>query len=111
MGEDYAITMGLNVKQSRSLLFLSTTLLAGTVTAFCGPIGFIGMAMPHVTRMMFNITNHRILVPANLLTGGCILIICDIFSKMFLLPINAITSLLGIPIIIFVVLQNRVYAS
>lgn len=111
LGEDYAITMGLNVKQSRSLLFLSTTLLAGTVTAFCGPIGFIGMAMPHVTRMMFNITNHRILVPANILTGGCILIICDIFSKMFLLPINAITSLLGIPIIIFVVLQNRVYAS
>ena len=110
LGEDYAITMGLNVKQSRSLLFLSTTLLAGTVTAFCGPIGFIGMAMPHVTRMMFNITDHRILVPANILTGACILIVCDIFSKMFLLPINAITSLLGIPIIIFVVLQNRVYS-
>lgn len=111
LGEDYAVTMGLDVKKSRTLLFLSTTLLAGTVTAFCGPIGFIGMALPHVTRMMFDRTDHRVLIPANMLTGACILIICDIFSKMFIIPINAITSLLGIPIIIFVVLQNKVYAS
>lgn len=111
LGEDYAITMGMNIKRSRGLLFLSTTLLAGTVTAFCGPIGFIGLAMPHVTRMMFDNTDHRILVPANILTGAAILIICDIVSKMFLLPINAITSLLGIPVIVFVVLQNKSFTS
>lgn len=110
LGEDYAITMGMNIKRSRNLLFLSTTLLAGTVTAFCGPIGFIGLAMPHVTRMIFDKTDHRILVPANILTGASILILCDIISKIWVIPINAITSLLGIPIIIFVVLQNRAYS-
>lgn len=107
LGEEYAITMGMNVKRSRGLLFLSTSLLAGTVTAFCGPIGFIGLAMPHVTRMIFDNADHRVLVPANILTGAAILILCDIFSKMWVLPINAITSLLGIPVIIFVVLKNK----
>lgn len=108
LGEEYAKSMGMNVRRSRSLLFLSTTLLAGTVTAFCGPIGFIGLAMPHVTRWIFGNSDNRILVPANILTGAIVLIFCDIFSKFFLLPINAITSLLGIPVIIFIVLQNRI---
>lgn len=108
LGEDYAVTMGMNVKRSRGLLFLSTTLLAGTVTAFCGPIGFIGLAMPHVTRMIFDTSDHRVLVPANILTGASILIFCDIISKALLLPINAITSLLGIPVIIWVVLRNKI---
>ena len=107
LGEDYAKTMGLNIRRSRFLLFLSTTLLAGTVTAFCGPIGFIGLAVPHLTRIMFDNADHRILVPANILIGGSILVFCDIFSKMLILPINAITSLIGIPIIIFIVLKNK----
>lgn len=107
LGEDYAVTMGLNIRRSRELLFSSTTLLAGTVTAFCGPIGFIGLAMPHITRMIFDTTDHRVLIPANIMTGASVLIMCDIISKIWLLPINAITSLLGIPIIIFVVLQNK----
>lgn len=107
LGEDYAITMGLNIKRSRFLLFLSTTLLAGTITAFCGPIGFIGLAMPHVTRLFFDTSDHRILVPANILTGAVIMILCDIISKVWILPINAITSLLGIPIIIYIVIRNR----
>ncbi|MCH5223681.1 MAG: iron ABC transporter permease [Muribaculaceae bacterium] len=110
LGEEYAITMGLNVKNSRSLLFISTTLLAGTVTAFCGPIGFIGLAMPHVTRLLFKNSDHRILVPANILTGTSVLVFCDIVSKMFVLPINAITALLGIPVIIFIVLRVRSFA-
>ncbi|MCH5235029.1 MAG: iron ABC transporter permease [Muribaculaceae bacterium] len=110
LGEEYAITMGMNVRRSRSFLFLSTTLLAGTVTAFCGPIGFIGMAIPHVTRNLFSNSDHRILVPANILTGALILIICDIFSKAFLLPINAITALLGIPVIIVIVLRNKTFS-
>lgn len=110
LGEDYAISMGLNIRRSRGLLFLSTTLLAGTVTAFCGPIGFIGLAMPHVTRMIFDNADHRVLIPANMLTGASILILCDIISKLWLLPINAITSLLGIPIIMFIVLKNKAFA-
>ena len=107
LGEEYAVTMGLNVRRSRALLFLSTTLLAGTVTAFCGPIGFIGLAMPHVTRMMLRNSDHRVLVPATILSGASVLLLCDIVSKLFVLPINAITALLGIPIVVWVVLRNK----
>lgn len=106
-GEEYAVTMGLNIRRSRGLLFLSTTLLAGTVTAFCGPIGFIGLAMPHVTRMLFRNSDHRVLVPGTVLSGAAALLLCDLVSKMFTLPINAITALLGIPIVVWVVLRNK----
>ena len=106
-GEEYAVTMGLNVRRARGLLFLSTTLLAGTVTAFCGPIGFIGLAMPHVTRMLFRNSDHRVLVPGTVLSGAAVLLLCDLVSKMFTLPINAITALLGIPIVVWVVLRNK----
>ena len=106
-GEEYAMTMGLNVRRSRGLLFLSTTLLAGTVTAFCGPIGFIGLAMPHVTRMLFRNSDHRVLVPGTVLSGASVLLLCDLVSKLFTLPINAITALLGIPIVVWVVLRNK----
>jgi len=106
-GEEYAVTMGLNIRRSRFLLFLSTTLLAGTVTAFCGPIGFIGLAMPHVTRMLLRNGDHRVLVPGSLLAGASVLLLCDLLSKLFTLPINAITALLGIPIVVWVVLRNK----
>ena len=106
-GEEYAVTMGLNVRRSRGLLFLSTTLLAGTVTAFCGPIGFIGLAMPHVTRMLFRNRDHRVLVLGTVLSGASVLLLCDLVSKLFTLPINAITALLGIPIVVWVVLRNK----
>ncbi len=106
-GEEYAVTMGLNIKRSRIMLFLSTTLLAGTVTAFCGPIGFIGLAMPHVARMLFCNSDHRVLVPGTLLSGASVLLLCDLISKIFTLPINAITALLGIPIVVWVVLRNK----
>ena len=106
-GEEYAVTMGLNIRRSRGLLFLSTTLLAGTATAFCGPIGFIGLAMPHVTRMLFRNSDHRVLVPGTVLSGAAVLLLCDLVSKMFTLPINAITALLGIPIVVWVVLRNK----
>ena len=106
-GEEYAVTMGLNIRRSRGLLLLSTTLLAGTATAFCGPIGFIGLAMPHVTRMLFRNSDHRVLVPGTVLSGAAVLLLCDLVSKMFTLPINAITALLGIPIVVWVVLRNK----
>lgn len=110
-GEEYAVTMGLNIRRSRSLLFFSTTLLAGTVTAFCGPIGFIGLAMPHVTRMLFDDSNHRILLPGTILAGASVLLLCDLVSKLFTLPVNAITALLGIPIVVWVVLRNKSLTS
>ncbi len=106
-GEEYAVTMGLDIRRCRIILFVSTTLLAGTVTAFCGPIGFIGLAMPHITGMLFGNSDHRVLVPGTVLTGASILIVCDIISKLFTLPINAITALLGIPIVVWIVLRNK----
>ncbi len=106
-GEEYAVTMGLDIRRSRGLLFLSTTLLAGTITAFCGPIGFIGFAIPHVTRMLFQNSDHRVLLPGTTLSGASILLLCDVISKIFTLPINAITALLGIPIVVWVVLRNK----
>ncbi len=106
-GEEYAVTMGLNLRRSRGLLFLSTTMLAGTVTAFCGPIGFIGLAMPHVTRMLMRDSDHRVLLPGTMLTGAVILLLCDLVSKLFTLPVNAITALLGIPVVVWVVLRNK----
>ncbi|MDE6329339.1 MAG: iron ABC transporter permease [Muribaculaceae bacterium] len=105
-GEEYAASMGLEVRRSRSLLFISTTLLAGSVTAFCGPIGFIGLAMPHVTRMIVGDSDHRILLPATILSGAAIMLVCDIASRLLVLPINAITALVGIPVVIAVVLRN-----
>ena len=107
LGEQYAYTMGLNIRRSRYLIFLSTTLLAGTVTAFCGPIGFVGLAIPHIARMLFSNADHRILVPATALCGAVVLLGCDIISKWLTLPINTVTALLGIPIVIWVVVRNK----
>ena len=107
LGEQYARTMGLNVRRSRYLIFLSTTLLAGTVTAFCGPIGFVGLAIPHIARMLFCNADHRVLLPGTALCGAVVLLGCDIISKWLTLPINTITALLGIPIVIWVVIRNK----
>ncbi len=107
LGENYARTMGINIPRTRSTIFLSTTLLAGSVTAFCGPIGFVGLAIPHVARMVFRTANHATLIPASMLLGAVMMLLCDIISKQLLLPINAITALCGIPIVIAVVLKNR----
>ena len=107
LGEGYARTMGLNIRRTRSLILLSTTLLAGTITAFCGPIGFIGLAIPHVARMLIRNADHRLLLPATTLTGAVSLLVCDIVSKVLTLPVNTITALLGIPIVIWVVVRNK----
>lgn len=107
LGENYARTMGLNIQRTRTLLFLSTVLLAGTVTAFCGPVGFIGLAVPHLARMLFASADHRILMPGSMLTGAALLLICDLVSKTLTLPINTITALMGIPVVVLVVVRNR----
>ena len=107
LGENYARTMGLNVQRTRTLLFLSTVLLAGTVTAFCGPVGFIGLAVPHLGRMLFASADHRVLMPASMLSGAALLLVCDLISKSLALPINTVTALMGIPVVIVVVVRNR----
>lgn len=112
LGENNARTMGLNVARSRRVLFLSTTLLAGSVTAFCGPIGFIGLAMPHLARFTFRTADHRILLPASMLWGALSMVLCSLVADVVahssvVLPVNTITALLGVPIIIFVVVRNR----
>lgn len=107
LGENYARTMGLNVQRTRTLLFLSTVLLAGTVTAFCGPVGFIGLAVPHLARMLFASADHRVLMPASMLSGAALLLVCDLISKSLALPINTVTALMGIPVVIVVVVRNR----
>lgn len=107
LGENYARTMGLRVQRTRTLLFISTILLAGTVTAFCGPVGFIGLAVPHLARMLFSSADHRILMPGAMLTGAALLLVCDLISKTLALPINTVTALMGIPVVIVVVVRNR----
>lgn len=106
LGENYARSMGMNIKRSRTLIFLSTALLTGTVTAFCGPIGFIGLAIPHVTRLLFNNADHRVLIPGTMLTGLISMLLCDIIAKQFMLPVNCITALLGVPVILWVIAKN-----
>lgn len=112
MGESYARSIGIPVQASRILIFLSTSILAGGVTAFCGPIGFIGIAVPHLCRMIFQTAEHRILLPACMLLGGIVMLLSDLLAHWFggsgqSLPINAITALIGIPVIVWVIIRNR----
>ena len=107
LGENYARTMGLDIRRTRLTIFLSTTLLAGTITAFCGPIGFVGLAVPHLARMLFRSADHRTLVPASLLIGIAMMLACDIVAKSLTLPINTVTALMGIPIVVYIVTRNR----
>lgn len=110
LGESYARSMGVRVERVRGAVFLCTTLLAGTVTAFCGPIGFLGLAVPHIARMILRTARHRVLVPAAMLTGAVVMVACDVLSVSVAsgpLPINTITALVGIPVVILVVVKNR----
>jgi cobalamin transport system permease protein len=111
LGEEYALTMGIRIQRTRLVIFATTSILAGTVTAFCGPIGFIGIAVPHMARFLLNRSDHRILLPASMLTGMVLMIFSDIVSRLpgteRILPINAVTSLIGIPVVIWLVIINR----
>lgn len=107
LGENYARTMGLNVRRSRLLILTATVLLAGTITAFCGPIGFVGLAVPHVARMVFSSADHRTLMPASMLIGSLIMLLCDVISKQLGFPVNTVTALLGIPIVVLVVVRKK----
>ena len=107
LGDNYARSMGLTVQRARLLIVLSTSVLAGGITAFCGPIGFIGIAVPHLARALFNTSNHRILIPACCLVGTVLMLICDIVAQLpgsqTVLPINVITALVGSPVVIWII--------
>jgi iron complex transport system permease protein len=115
LGENYASSIGLNVRIARAVIFTCTSILAGSVTAFCGPIGFIGIAVPHIVRILFKTSDHKILIPGTILMGGAVMLISDIISQLpgseSVLPVNAVTSLIGIPVVIWVILRNRKYSG
>ena len=115
LGENYAKSMGLNIRLSRFFIFFSTSLLAGTITAFCGPIGFIGIAVPHLARMVFKTANHSVLLPGSMIIGGIVLLFSDIISQLpgkeSSLPINSITALVGIPIVIWIIVRKQKFSS
>ena len=111
LGEEYAKTMGVNVKLARFFIFLITSVLTGIITAFCGPIGFIGIAIPHITRLFLKTANHKYLILGTILLGSLFMLISDIISQLpgsnSILPINSVTALIGIPVIIWVILRKK----
>jgi iron complex transport system permease protein len=111
LGDNYAMSIGVNVTRARTLIFISTSILAGSVTAFCGPIGFIGIAVPHIARILFKTSNHNVLIPATILIGGIIMLASDIISQIpgsdSVIPINSVTSLVGVPVVIWVIIRNN----
>lgn len=110
LGDHYAQSMGMNLKRVRLAIIINTGLLAGTVTAFCGPLAFIGLAIPHITRMLFNTGNHLLLTPLVILMGSIFLLLLDIVAQLpgteNTLPINAVTSLFGAPFVIWLILKR-----
>lgn len=111
MGENYASSIGVNIRLARIIVFSCSCILAGSVTAFCGPIGFIGIAIPHVVRNLFRTSDHKVLVPGSIITGGAVMLLCDIISQLpgseRVLPVNSVTALIGIPIVIWIVIRNK----
>jgi iron complex transport system permease protein len=111
LGENYAKSLGINVKRNRNIILIITSVLTGVITAFAGPIAFIGLAVPHIARMIFTTSNHKILIPAVVILGAIIMLICDAIAQLptseFTLPINAITSLFGAPIVIWLLIRKK----
>jgi iron complex transport system permease protein len=111
LGEAYARSMGVNIRLVRRMLILSAALLAGAVTAFCGPIGFLGVAVPHLCRALLGTSDHRVLLPASTLLGGALALLADLIAQapgsQIVLPLNAITALIGAPVVVWVILRRH----
>jgi iron complex transport system permease protein len=111
LGENYARSLGLNYKRSQLIIIFATSVLAGSITAFAGPIAFIGLAVPHIAKLVFQTSNHTILFWSTLLFGACIMLICDSISQVpggdITLPINAVTSIFGAPIVIWLLIRKK----
>ncbi|GAB2772785.1 iron chelate uptake ABC transporter family permease subunit [Salinimicrobium soli] len=111
LGEQYAKSLGMHIGRNRTLLIVATSLLAGSITAFAGPIAFVGLAVPHLIRQVIPVNDHRVLLPAVILGGALLMLLCDIVAQLpgseFTLPINAITSLIGAPVVIWLLVRKR----
>ncbi len=111
LGENYARSMGMNIYFARMMVFISTAILAGSITAFCGPIGFIGIAVPHIARISLQTAKHTLLIPGTILIGALMMLVSDIISQLpgseRTLPVNSVTALLGIPIVIWIIIRNK----
>ena len=111
LGENYAKSLGLNIKKSRYIIIIATCILAGSITAFAGPIAFVGLAVPHLSKLLFQTSNHKILFWNTILICGILMLFCDMISQLpgldFTLPINAITSIIGAPIVIWLLIWKK----
>ncbi|UII75522.1 iron ABC transporter permease [Flagellimonas sp. HMM57] len=111
LGENYALSLGISLKKSRLIIIIATGILAGGITAFAGPIAFVGLAVPHLTRQIFDTMEHRILIPSVFLYGAILMLLCDTIAQLpnsaNVLPINAITSLIGAPVVIWLLVRKR----
>ncbi|MDR1937573.1 MAG: iron ABC transporter permease [Tannerellaceae bacterium] len=111
LGEMYAANLGIRIRRTRMLILLCTGLLTAITTAFCGPVAFIGLATPHIARLSLGSSNHKMLLPATLLAGACIALLCNILMVVpganIILPLNAVTPLIGAPVIIYVILNRK----
>lgn len=111
LGENYARSLGVKINKNRFIIIVATSLLAGSITAFAGPIAFVGLAVPHLIRQVIPTNDHRILLPAVIFGGAILMLVCDIAAQMpgseFTLPINAITSLIGAPVVIWLLIRKR----
>jgi len=115
LGENYARSLGIPVRTGLVLIFISTSILAGSITAFCGPIGFIGIVVPHIARLIWRTSDHRVLIPGVMLTGSILLLVSDMVSQLpgsdRILPINSVTALLGIPVVIWIIIRNQRFSK
>ena len=115
LGENYARSLGVNIIASRLLIFFSTGILAGSVTAFCGPIGFVGIAVPHICLIIFRTADQRILLAGSILAGASVMLVSDLITLLpgngMILPINSVTAFIGIPVIIWIIIRNHRMAS
>ncbi|ROT08454.1 iron ABC transporter permease [Lepagella muris] len=110
LGDNYAINLGINVRKIRNILLLATGILTAIITAYCGPLAFIGMAVPHIARMIFKTDNHWILIPASMLCGSMLCLGCNVVSAIpenTVIPINALTPVVGVPVILYVILGRK----
>ncbi|MEX2231215.1 MAG: iron ABC transporter permease [Cyclobacteriaceae bacterium] len=111
LGDHYAMSLGVNITSARVMIILSSSILTGAVTAFCGPLAFVGLAVPHLTKLVISSHNHKTLIPAVLAGGAALLLFCDIIAHLpgstYVLPVNALTALIGAPVVIWIIIRNK----
>jgi len=111
LGDSYAVNLGVDIRRTRTMIFLSAGLQTAAVTAFCGPVSFIGLAVPHIARLLLGSSNHRYLLPATVLSGSVMALLCSLLTSLpvgsGVLPLNAVTPLIGAPVIVYVILNRR----